>query len=80
MLESRPDLLIPIYQVLGIKIRNVFQPGVDYREARLAEASTDISTPGTRAATTTNAPTTSLPESQAVLPELPDDSGDLLDE
>lgn len=30
-LEQRPDLLIPMYQVLGIHMRQPFTPGVDYR-------------------------------------------------
>lgn len=31
-LEQRPDLLGPIYQLLGISLRRPFQPGVDYRD------------------------------------------------
>lgn len=40
-LENRPDLLTPIYHVLGVAQTKVFQPGVDYRvtlEAARAEA------------------------------------------
>lgn len=32
MLEDRPDLLYPLYDILGIRRRFLFQPGIDFRK------------------------------------------------
>ena len=66
ILETRPDLLVPIYHILGIKTRNVFQPGVDYRERHHAPDAGPVTT---RTAIKVSAATTLSTEDE-VCPEV----------
>lgn len=74
ILETRPDLLVPIHHILGIKTRQVFQPGERYNQPsttpRVCSVGGNILT---RSKTRVTAATKALPDEEAVLPEKQND-------